>query len=174
MRYPGPHRHEKLVRRLFFVAALFIFVVGLLAVTAKVNLTTPPQAQNVSISLQPQPTPTFDAVTLLKLMDERTSQPLAGQSVAVMATGGCVPGAACPLSSPLVFTATTDGQVAIPQPILRQRPKLYVTGFVMDSYFSFLNEESPNELTLYKSVDGAKLVYDVTREVVPVWLAPAP
>lgn len=167
MRYPGPHRHERVLRTSILSAALLLFLIGLLAAIGKESHLTRTSAAQLS---RPSQVPTVSAAaeptTTLRLFSEQTKQPLSGRSVAVMTDENSV-------GQPPVLTADAAGRVTVPRSLLRARPKLYVTGYKLDTYFVFPSAEKPDQLLLYTSVDGAKLVYDIAVEEVPIWLKPA-
>lgn len=173
MRYPGPHKHHHTMRWTALAVAVFVFVLGLVAVDLKERKIAAQHrqlraAQNQMASPLPSPT----ALTTLVMYDSVTHQPLAGQSIALMSAVACEPGLPCALPSPLVLAADEKGRIMVAQDIIRAKPKLYAAGYKLDVYFSFLSSDKPNELTLYQALPDSKLNYDITAEEVPVSLTP--
>lgn len=173
MRYPGSYRHQKTVRAIVLLAAVAVFAISLSLALHKQQRVT---AMNYPIAYPsasvPNPTPTDEAAVVFRLYDGLTNQPLSGQSIALIALSSCPAGQACPAASPTVMTADQDGRVRLPQSLVRLSPKLYVSGYKLDNYFSFLRPDQPNQLTLYQAIEGVKLTYDISIEEVPIWLAP--
>lgn len=175
MRYPGHYRHEQPIRWLTLLISLSLFLVGLNVAGRKQGRlqAQPLPGETSQAPAQPQPTATDEGVTRLRLYNIKTGLAVAEQSVALMLLGSCSSGAACPASSPQIVKTDSDGKVVVAQSVIRQKPKLYVSGYKLDTYFSFLNPQKPNELTLYAVAEGAKLAYDISTEEIPVWLTPA-
>lgn len=174
MRYPGPHQHERLTRQLIFGMALIIFLIGLAAANHKDRPDTQSIDQKPTSSPAPATTPLAvnQTTAVLRLLDEKTKKPLAGQSVAVITLPDCVVASVCPTSSPLIVTADSTGRISLPTVIVRARPKLYAAGYKLDSYFSFLDQQKPSFLTVYKPVEGTKASFDISIEEAIIGLTP--
>lgn len=168
MRYPESHRrHPFHLFSLLLFAALFFFG-GLLLARNKL------ERQATEFQVRPllvKPTPSPVNVTHLRLINATTNQPISNQSVAFILSTACLVGP-CPSSSPTLHLTNSEGKVSVDSALLRGQPKLYSAGYIMDHYFSFLNPDQPDELTLYKTPTGAKATYNITREEVLVALTP--
>lgn len=173
MRYPGNHRHEKIVKVVVAVLALAIFMIGLRAANLKQNQLRADSNKaiyaNVQLGDSPNPSPT--PKTSLRFYNLKTKQPLSGQSIVFLLNPDCV-SSPCPASSPIIFNADSQGRVVISHDFLKQRPKLYAAGFKLDAYFAFLNPSNPNLITLYEPLEGTKLTYDLSLEEIPIALMP--
>lgn len=170
MRYPGPHRHETLLKVASLAIALLLFLFALSILGAK-RQDRPKKVDFSPVATSPSPQ-TIEGSTTLRLFDQANDHPLAGRSVAFLLYGNCSAGADCPSATPLILTTDADGRVKIDQKTISQKPKIYVTGYRLDSYFDFLKPEAPNQLTLYRPKEGHKLTYDITLEEIPIWLTP--
>lgn len=170
MRYPGPHRYEIWLKGASLAVALLLFILALSLVGTK-RQNTAKKVDFLPATASPA-LKTTENSTILRLYDQANGQPLSGRSVAFLLYGNCPAGAECPSATPLILTADAEGRVTIDQETISQKPKIYVTGYRLDSYFDFLKPDSPNQLTLYQPQEGHKLTYDITLEEVPVWLVP--
>lgn len=172
MRYPGKARDEAQWRLGMFSLALFLFVCGTFAAKAKI------QAQNItviatsSVTVAPSPTPTNLAVRL-RLYDQKTDAPIKSQEVTFVPSSECeTTKLHCEADSPVRVTTNEQGEVVISADLIYKKPKVYAPGYKMDRYFSALNPEKPNELSLYYVTNSVKVTYDIEKELLPVALIP--
>ncbi len=170
MRYP----YRGLSRRgqsLLLIGAVIVFAVAVFAASRKSQAgqyrfvyTPSPQAS------QPAPESTDNLVSLT-LKDEKTLAAISNRSVAFIVVDQCVD-ASCPSSSPSVFTTNDQGVVQVSIALLKKQPKIYMVGYTIDRYFSFLRSEEPNLLTVYQPLPETKSGYDITKEGVVLGLKP--
>ncbi len=176
MRYPERHRHHSLFRTIILLVAATLFIAGLKGAVQrfeKLKSQTRPAAQSI-IESSPTPSNGPIATATLRVVDALTNQPLTGQSVAFVVSTDCPASEPCPAETPSVFVADDQGQLIVPQDLLRRKPKLYAAGYKLDSYFAFLDEAKPDLVTVYHPVGQAKSSYDLTHEPILIGLSPAP
>ncbi len=172
MRYPGPNRQERQLRRLLFVGSFMLFFIGLGGVSLKYRPIQPATPTFAAVTL-PTASPTASFGVTLLMLDGVTGKPLANQAIAIIPTADCPANTSCPTTSPLVMTTTAGGRIIVDQQIIKKRPKLYATNYRMETYFTFTDSERPNELTLFKPTEGTKTLYDISQEEIPIGLTPA-
>lgn len=172
MRYPGSHKHEKVMKLTVTLTALAIFGLGWQAAYLKGRAVQADQFKPVVAPKtvdSPAPTPT--SMATLQIYDGLTKKLLTGQSIVILTSVECQ-SQPCPTSTPLVLTADDRGRIVLSQEKLRLRPKIYAAGYKLDTYFSFLDVTNQNILTLFEPMDGTKVNYDITLESVPIGLTP--
>lgn len=172
MRYPGGNRQQRFVRSIIFLIALLLFFgASTLAVKKKFVLAS---------YLRPKPTPTFagqpttspTGLTILKLHNSLTGEPIRNQSIAFISTGSCNAATlSCPTSTPTVITTDETGSVPVAQTLLLDTPKLYAAGYKTERYFTFVSDR-PTVATVYYPPAGAKTNYDISLEPLYVGLQP--
>ncbi len=173
MRYPGKAHDERYWRTLVFVSAVVLFVGGLLAAKIKLDADTKLSQPITSIKtvLSPSPKPTDKAVRL-RLTDQRTEQPISNQEVTFFPSQSCDRATTCQTISPVKTTTTDDGELLISGDLIGQKPQLYVVGYKMDRYFTILDANHPNQISLYYVTTAEKVTYDTDKEILPVALIP--
>ncbi len=174
MRYPIHQPVSASGRWLIAFLAVGLLVISLYLVTT----TWQPASADADFNFySPSPRASLVAqvageMSTLQLFDSRSLAPLAGQSVAVIPQQECPVSQICPEPSPLIVVADQVGRIKLTNIVIHQRPKLYLPGYKMDTYFSFLNPDDANELTLYQPLPGTKLNYQAGKEDIPVGLVP--
>lgn len=175
MRHPHHIRQERAKQSLLFIVAVLFFLFAL-TLFDKRRLHKP-------VATQPQPTPTYatptsnikaNAITHLVLYDDITQQALTNQSVAFVVTSDCDQAAlACPSTDPVVLTTDNEGNVSVNQTLIKKEPRLYVAGYRIAKYFTFIKPEEPETLTVLKPINNAKSFYNITNDTIPLGLTPA-
>lgn len=169
MRYPGPGLGEPWVKRGFATLAAVFFFGCVYVVGQRIQVPEPAEVLGTTIS---QISPTHVPLVILKISNAVTNELLVNQPVSLSTTPICDNNTSCPVSSPRIIVTDANGELVAPEDIILSTPRIYVAGFVNDTYFTFLNPSQPKVLTLYRPSIGTKASYDVTREKIPVALTP--
>jgi hypothetical protein len=153
------------------IGALFLFGLGLYGANQKINRQLQASELLPLPRLSPTPTPRG---TKLQFFTSKDLIPLPNISIQLRAESFCTSDAPCVAANPELYTTDTAGMIVVPTETIQQQPIIAVDGYRKDSYFIYLNPESPTELTLYNAPGDVKRSYDIRHEIIPIYLDPLP